>query len=148
MLDRRRVLIWSLISIVAATSTTIAIESAEPKLAAAQLLGSSSSPAAIVTQDNSSERVEAELITLKRTGFEPREINRPAGRFILVVHNRSGLEEMSLDLVRENGERIKSVRVHRKKLDWKEVITLPPGVYLLRELNNPEWTCRINITAR
>jgi hypothetical protein len=88
------------------------------------------------------------VITIRPSGFEPSEITRPAGRFILVVNNRSWLEETDLRLEREGGNRVREVRSRRNKPDWREVVDLPPGQYVLREANNPGWACRITITPR
>lgn len=160
MLDRKPMLIWSLISIVAAASATIAIERAGPKvnrglpmganglLASGRettLPGSSGGPASIVIQDNSGKRVEAELITLRPTGFDPAEITRPRGRFLLAVDNRSGLDELVLRIDRQDKGRIHERRMARGKLSWRQVVDLQPGSYLLTEANHPEWVCRITI---
>lgn len=93
----------------------------------------------------SGERVEAEVITLLPTGFEPAEITPSSGKFLLQVSNRSGLPEVNLQLEGENGDRRREVNVPRRKLDWREVVRLPRGTYLLSEANHPEWQCRIII---
>jgi hypothetical protein len=40
---------------------------------------------------------QAELITTTPAGFEPTEITRPHGRFLLAIDNRSGLEERDVE---------------------------------------------------
>lgn len=98
-------------------------------------------------QDNAArERIEAEIITIRPTGFEPGEIKRPKGRFLLSVDNRSGLEEVSLRLDQERGNRQREARVQRDKLDWRELVDLPPGRYTLTEANHPDWACFIIIS--
>jgi hypothetical protein len=81
------------------------------------------------------------------TGFEPKEINRPKGQFLLVVHNRSGVEEVNLRLDHEAGNRLHEVRVGRDRLDWRAPLDLHPGQYVLTEAGHPGWICRINVTA-
>lgn len=93
-------------------------------------------------------RIETEIITVLPHGFEPAEITRPRGRFILMVDNRSGLEEVSLQLDREAGARLLAAQVHRSRPDWDDVFDLPPGNYILTEANHSEWGCRITITAQ
>src|SRR5258707_9850968 len=44
-------------------------------------------------QQNLLPQIEVELITVRPTGFEPKEITRPPGRFLLGVDNKSGLDE-------------------------------------------------------
>lgn len=92
--------------------------------------------------------LEAEVITITPLGFEPAEITRPAGRFILVVDNRSGLEEITFRLDREGGNRVHEIRMPRKHPDWDGVVDPPPGTYLLTEASHPDWLCRITITAQ
>ena len=94
------------------------------------------------------ERVETELITLQQTGFEPNEIKRPQGVFILGVDNRTGLEAIDLRLVRADGQRLNILQTRKRKLSWREVVDLAPGQYLLSEANHPDWTCSVVILPR
>lgn len=94
------------------------------------------------------ERPQVLLITLRPWGFEPSAITKSHSRLVLRVDNRSGLREMSLQLDRWGGNRVKEVRIPFQKLDWSEEVELPPGQYELREANHPDWTCGITITPR
>lgn len=101
------------------------------------------------SQGNSSaQRLEAETIAIRPWGFEPEEIIRPRGKFILRVDNRSGLDEVDLQITREIGGPLHAARVPRGKLDWRELIDPPPGTYVLRETGHPAWSCRIIVTPR
>jgi hypothetical protein len=91
---------------------------------------------------------EVELITLRPGGFEPQEITRPAGQFLLVITKRGVTDEISLRLEREAGNRLREVHVAQGRRHYREVFNLHPGTYVLSEANHPEWTCRITITAR
>lgn len=92
---------------------------------------------------------EAEIITVRPTGFEPAEITRPRGEFNLTVQNLTGLDELSLRLDREDGgERLHEVRTLRGRRNWRKNINLPPGAYLLTEADHPGWVCRVIITGR
>ncbi|MFY9570201.1 MAG: hypothetical protein WAV20_02210 [Blastocatellia bacterium] len=93
-------------------------------------------------------RIQVETITIRRTGIEPTEITRPAGRFLLAVYKRSGQDEVSLRLDRIGGNRLRDVRVARETLDWRTVEDLNPGNYVLTEANHPGWACRITITPK
>ncbi len=92
--------------------------------------------------------MEVELVTVRPHGFVPAEITRPRGRFLLAVNDRSGLEEVDVRLFREAGGVEREVKVNRKKPDWRELVNLPPGRYVLTEAAHPEWGCRITITPR
>jgi hypothetical protein len=91
--------------------------------------------------------IESEIITTTPRGFEPAEITRPEGQFILMIDNRSEIE-LDFRLLRENGQPLHEIRSTRQEPDWNEVLDLRPGRYVLIELDHPQWTCSITITAR
>jgi hypothetical protein len=90
--------------------------------------------------------IQAELITIVPHGFEPEELTRPRGRFLLMIDNRSGLESVALGLTREGGPRVREMRIPREGPDWSEVVDPEPGRYLLSEANHSDWVCVITIT--
>jgi len=91
------------------------------------------------------ERLETELVTITSVGFEPTELTRPAGKFLLDVDNRSEIEEVVLRLDRQDGDRETSARVRNTAPEWRGALYLRPGVYILSEANHPNWTCRITL---
>ncbi|HYG81522.1 MAG TPA: hypothetical protein VD861_14090 [Pyrinomonadaceae bacterium] len=91
------------------------------------------------------ERIEAEAIVLRPTGFEPAEIRRPAGRVLLAVDNGSELQEAVLRLEREGGQVIHEVHLPRRQQKWRQVVDFTPGTYTLTEANHTDWVCRITI---
>lgn len=99
-------------------------------------------------QEQSSNRLEAEIVTVTPTGFEPGEITRPKGRFILAVDNRSGLDEVDLYFVRETGARLNSRLTRKGKLAWREIVDFPTGTYILKAANDESWSCRITLTPQ
>ena len=99
----------------------------------------------LAQQRQKQERVETELITLQHTGFEPNEISRPQGAFILGVDNRAGVEAIELQLRRVNGERLNALQTPKRKASWREVVDLPPGQYVLSVADHPDWTCNVTI---
>ncbi len=94
------------------------------------------------------ERLEVEPVTVSPDGIEPAEITRPRGRFVLAVENRSGLEEVSLRLEAEAGARLREAGLSRRRLNWTDVLDLPPGRYLLTEANHGTWACRITVLPK
>ena len=96
-------------------------------------------------QRHRQERVETELLTLHPDGFEPGEIRRPQGAFILGVDNRSGVETIELRFVRADGQRLPVLESPKRKVSWREVVDLTPGQYVLSEVNHPDWTCNVTI---
>jgi hypothetical protein len=93
-------------------------------------------------------RLEGELVTAHPHGFEPNQIRRPSGKFLLAVDNRSGLSELILRLDHVAGARLREVQVPMKKLDWRDLVDLPPGTYRLTEANHSDWSCEITITPQ
>ena len=92
--------------------------------------------------------VQAELITITPTGFEPAELTRPKGRFLLAIDNQSGLDEVEFYFERETAGRVNVPLTRRGKIAWREIVDLTPGTYILRATNDESWRCRITITAQ
>ena len=112
---------------------------------AVQPLRTQSTIASTVQQ---SANIEAEVVTIQPTGFEPREITRPKGLFLLAVENRSGLRTIQLRLDREAGNRLRDLHIPGNRHDWKDGLDLPPGRYVLSEAYHPDWSCVLTITAK
>ena len=83
--------------------------------------------------------VQAELVTVTPTGFEPSELTRPKGRFLLAIDNQSGLDEVEFYFERETGGRVNVPLSRRGKLAWREIVDLTPGTYILRATNDESW---------
>lgn len=100
------------------------------------------------------ESLEGELITVGPNGFEPTQINRPSGPFVLLIQNRSGTDLGPLMLEAEESglptpiSKIAEARIDRQRLDYGERLELPPGRYRLRQSENSHWSFGIAITAR
>jgi hypothetical protein len=92
--------------------------------------------------------IQAELITVTPTGFEPVELTRPKGKFLLAIDNQSGLDEVEFYFERETAGRVNVPLSRRGKIAWREIIDLTPGTYLLRTTNDESWRCRITITPQ
>jgi hypothetical protein len=100
---------------------------------------------AIPNSLKSANRVEVVVVTVLPTGFEPNEIKRGPGKFLLAVDNRSNLRDLKLRLEDESGNVRHEHRIHGGKLDSREPLDLPTGRYLLKVINQKEWVCRIEI---
>lgn len=104
-------------------------------------------PPSVTSQAAPDERdnVEVELITLRTYGFEPSEITRPKGSFVLFVEDRSGRKDSTLRLQRLKGDHLRNINTSRMKDEWHDLINLTPGEYILTEGNNPDSRCQITI---
>jgi hypothetical protein len=94
------------------------------------------------------DRPQVELITIKDSGFEPAELTRPQGDFLLAVTNDTYLPEPELHLHRVRGERLKALKMRGGAYHLNELLSLPPGEYALVEASRPDQVCRISITSR
>lgn len=94
------------------------------------------------------KRIEAELISIRPGGFEPTQITRPKGPFLLAIENRSGLKQIEFQLDVEGGARLVQMRRSWERSDWNQVIDPPAGRYVLTESNHPNWKCTIKITEQ
>lgn len=93
------------------------------------------------------ESMQVEQVTATPRGFEPLQLTRPSGKFLLNINNRSELKSVTLLLLDEQGERVRQKQLPIGKLSWAEVIDLPPGRYTLTEAEHREWTCELTINS-
>jgi len=101
-----------------------------------------------VVDQGHKRRIEPVIVTLKPTGFEPTELTRPRGMFLLIVDNRSNNPDLLFHLNGENGKREHEQQTRKGgRLDWNKPIDLPPGRYSLTVVDHPDWVCQITITA-
>jgi hypothetical protein len=91
--------------------------------------------------------IGGESVTLTPRGFEPAEITRPQGRFVLNINNRSGFHEPTFVLTDEAGNKLREVQFTKGKPSSRELLNLPPGRYRLSELSNADWVCQIAISG-
>lgn len=86
-------------------------------------------------------------LTIRATGFETKEMTITAGDYFVIVQNGTGLDQFGLRIEREKGQRIHEMRLPRLKKRWRQMIRFTPGSYIVSEIDHPEWTCRITVTA-
>lgn len=80
------------------------------------------------------------------SGFVPSETTVSAGKFLVLLQNRTGRRDLSFSLARENEGRVAESDQQRR--DWKAQVHLNPGTYVLAEANHPEWKAIIQVAAR
>lgn len=91
------------------------------------------------------DRMEVERIKIGPGGFEPDEITRPAGPFLLALDNSDVLGEAALSLVSTRGSKLKDEKLSRGNGKWRQVLNLQPGEYILTDAKRPGKACRITI---
>lgn len=128
-----------------------------------EALPANSPPAAVPTPGPwNGQRPVVGMTTITTRGFEPAEITVPAGRFLMMVDNRGGFDEVKFELDRHDGDRrtavllrnnprdtgegTRQVRVPHEQLDWRSLLDLTEGQYVLKEVNHPDWSLRIHVS--
>ena len=92
--------------------------------------------------------IQAEVITIRPTGFHPEKITRPRGQFLLAIENRSVLQAVDLVLEDQARRSLFDTHVSVVKPDAARRLDLLPGSYVLRETNHPDWACTITIEEK
>jgi hypothetical protein len=97
-------------------------------------------------------RLQIVPVELHPHGFMPRQIQRPPGRFLMPVINRTGLDriwlQLHVSLGATRGAKIVEKETARGTIRWTPLLDLPPGEYELSEINNPTWVLKISVTAQ
>ena len=94
--------------------------------------------------DDSSEVPQGLAFELRPFGFLPAETEVSAGKYMLLLENRSGAKDLNFTLERENQGRVARSSEHHR--DWNEKVHLTPGTYILSEVDHPEWKAVIRVT--
>lgn len=102
----------------------------------------------IANLQRTGDELEVEVLTLNAAGFDPAEMKRPAGRFMLAITNRTDENELSLELNQVAGNKLHSVRMGRGRTRSLSDLNLAPGEYILSERNHPRWICRLSISPK
>ena len=122
-------------------ATPIATRKA-PEPAAATLKASRGKGLAVQTD---TPAVEVEVVVLTPDGFQPSQISRPVGPFILQVDNRTGMEQIEVTIFQTGAGMIDRARIGSGQIDWNNEYDLAPGSYTLSESSHPAWVCPITI---
>lgn len=123
------------------------VRAALPTLTVSSSMPVKAQPVLYVQAQAPHEPLQAEVLILSRGGFNKSAINRPRGRFILHVENRSGADDIDIQLKKAEDGRVLDKQLEKHNRKQKGVVSLPPGDYLLSVVDHPEWVCRVTITA-
>lgn len=91
--------------------------------------------------------ISVETVTLTPQGFEPAEITSSADKFVLGVDNRIMIKELSLELLRENGPKVRQFKMAKGQIRLRKLVNLPAGRYTLQVIDHPEWRCSIVVSS-
>lgn len=90
---------------------------------------------------------EEVVLTLSPEGFVPAEVTRGPGRFQLSVDNRSGVDDLTLNLRGSDGTQLRQIKAAPGS-DWSELLDLAPGSYALSEASHSNWVCFFTIRSQ
>jgi hypothetical protein len=90
------------------------------------------------------------LVTLGPGGFEPRELTSSKNRFILMIDNLTGLDDILIQLYRSGAGSVPRAKIHEVsmpggRINWTNLFELDPGEYLLTEARHPGWDCKLTV---
>ena len=85
------------------------------------------------------QKLEMELVYLRDGGFTPSKITRPKGKFILVVKNRSHVDNAMLGITGVGGS-ILAPTTALVGLNQDYVLDLPATTSVLIDAAHPTWT--------
>jgi hypothetical protein len=106
-------------------------------------------PAVVAVQSKSpATRIPTHVITLRPDGFDPAEVLWQKGKSFLTIDNHSNVSVINLLLERLAGGHVKEIKLRMRKERSAGVLDLPPGDYLLTEVNHPQWVCRIKVSPQ
>ena len=89
--------------------------------------------------------IQVETFRFGFNGFEPKQIERRPGPFVLGIDNYNRSRIASFELVHEDGKKSHDIKWPTGQTRYRKLLNLPPGNYLLREVNHPDWTAQITI---
>lgn len=94
---------------------------------------------------SSQEAEETLQLVIGDGGFEPAQVTRRPGKFLLTADDRRGdkSHSLKLKLSREDGNLLREIEVPEQATDWAEELDLPAGRYVLTESSHSAWSCSI-----
>jgi len=101
--------------------------------------------AVLTPQGKKDQKLEIEAVTITPEGFDPQQLERTAGPFILSVTNQSGVDDLNVRIETEQHSRFSEKTLPLITPYWRERINPPPGHYIITEVNHPEWTLKLII---
>lgn len=117
----------------------------------AAILGASASHGQAVTKH------QAVLLHLTDQGFDPPQLTHRQGLVTLIVFNSTRGHDISLVVEQTIGAlaqgasgapfALANTPVPKETRDYRGVFNFSPGSYVIRDSRNPDWRCRLTITA-
>ena len=96
-----------------------------------------------LNSQSADREAKALLFAVQPYGFEPTEMVVEEGRYLLVVQNRSGLDDLLVTLQADDATKVHEEHTQRRQ--WRKRFDLKKGTYRLIVENHPEWSCVIRV---
>lgn len=91
------------------------------------------------------QSVPALLLTVEPHGFEPSAVTVPAGKYLLIVNNRSGSAQFSFRLLSALNAVLGNLPLASKSSRSTLLVNLVRGKWILQEGTHTNLTCTINV---
>lgn len=88
--------------------------------------------------------ITAEYVSIGANGFEPKEIRRHKGPFLLLVRSK-GTPVSHITLAHESNERLHDISIKRENPFGDLILDLAPGRYKLTDSDHPDCVLWITI---
>ena len=90
------------------------------------------------------------LVTLGPGGFEPHELISSKSRFILMIDNLTGLNDVLVQLSRAGAGSVPGAKIHEVsmpggRINWTNLFELDPGEYVLTEATHSGSDCKLTV---
>lgn len=144
----RRVVPVALLAIALSAAACAAVSARAwltPRTAAAVEPAKVRTPGEEVRDDPPPLPADVTLTTLNASGFSPSELAHEAGRFHVVVRNKSGETNLDLRLDGEESSRWTERHALGEVQGWTAEVELAAGTYTITEARHPEWVCRLSV---
>lgn len=85
------------------------------------------------------QKIEAEVVFLRDSGFFPNTIQRKPGKFLLIVKNRSHASEISIG-VASHSQQVLVAPTNAVASSHNFTLNLVAGDYAVTDANHPNWS--------
>jgi hypothetical protein len=88
-------------------------------------------------------------LTLTAHGFQPKQLGIKAGRYGMILQNRSPMESVSINVTQDGTSSVVLSSQHtRAARDVWHFTTIQPGTYHLSASGHPAWTCTLTVVSK
>lgn len=91
--------------------------------------------------------IDSIRFTITRTGIIPAEVGVREGNFFLQIDSLIGKDNPNYVITRD-GRQTKEIKPSKGKRRWREVISLPPGDYVISVVGEPQLRALLKVIRK